>query len=703
MAAIKSLEQHIFEAGIKLKGSFPTQSIVGSYGEDKGSRTKLEVYCSKHETTTTSLTVNRAKGGQGGCRGCTTDKKKSGGRKKSVEQHLSECRPILEKNYPHQEIIGAVGDDLGSKTKLEVYCHVHKSTATATAVNSIKNGQGACVQCGIDRRTDANRKDIDTFIQQANQAHASKYDYSNFVYVNSQTKGIIKCPVHGNFEQRPLNHLGGIDTQPQGCPKCGTEAAATKARKTTEQFIAEARNIHGDVYDYSDAVYGKTGSENVKIRCKFHDFVFEQSPMSHIHQQSGCPKCSGNYVPTTEEWIEDVKKVHGDKYDYSKAVYTKNKDKVTIICPVHGEFQQDAASHKGGHGCEECGHEYRADLNRLSQESVIRSLKMVHPKFDYSKVDYKNSDSLITINCPQHGDFTATYHNFINSEHGCSKCWDAMRGDVQRKDADVFKKEVEERFGDKIKVTGTYSKINVPMDFTCELHGIFTRTPASLLNSDYGCQKCGNASDLVGGKLSTEDFIERANAKHRNFYDYSKSDYKGMMSAIEIGCPACGQFFMQKPREHIIDSCGCPNCSNKWKLRDLYRTPQGDMPYQFYFVKVTHAGTNSEWWDVGVTSDFDARYRKSDLLHDAIEMHQCLDKLFYPMTKYEAQLLEVHVLSKFGRYRINKNDIMIRSKGGSECFSKNVLEGISIQDLLAEAEEMVHFYIDSHTQIMFSD
>lgn len=127
------------------------------------------------------------------------------------------------------------------------------------------------------------------------------------------------------------------------------------------------------------------------------------------------------------------------------------------------------------------------------------------------------------------------------------------------------------------------------------------------------------------------------------------------------------------------------------------------MPYQFYFVKVTHADTNSEWWDVGVTSDFDIRYRKSDLQHDAIEMHQCLDQLSYLMTKYQAQLLEVHVLSKFGRYRINKNDIMTRSKGGSECFRKNVLKDVCIQDLLAEAEEMIHFYIDSHTLIMFND
>jgi len=41
---------------------------------------------------------------------------------------------------------------------------------------------------------------------------------------------------------------------------------------------------------------------------------------------------------TTEEFIKKAKKVHGDKYDYSKSVYTGYNNKITIICPIHGEY-----------------------------------------------------------------------------------------------------------------------------------------------------------------------------------------------------------------------------------------------------------------------------------------------------------------------------------------------------------------------------
>lgn len=41
---------------------------------------------------------------------------------------------------------------------------------------------------------------------------------------------------------------------------------------------------------------------------------------------------------TTEQFIKEAKKIHGDKYDYSKVEYNGNKTKVCIVCPIHGEF-----------------------------------------------------------------------------------------------------------------------------------------------------------------------------------------------------------------------------------------------------------------------------------------------------------------------------------------------------------------------------
>ena len=47
----------------------------------------------------------------------------------------------------------------------------------------------------------------------------------------------------------------------------------------------------------------------------------------------------------TEIFIEKARKIHGDKYDYSKAEYINARTKTCIICPKHGEFWQIPYSH----------------------------------------------------------------------------------------------------------------------------------------------------------------------------------------------------------------------------------------------------------------------------------------------------------------------------------------------------------------------
>lgn len=61
---------------------------------------------------------------------------------------------------------------------------------------------------------------------------------------------------------------------------------------------------------------------------------------------------------TKEEFIERARKVHGDKYDYSKVEYVNSRTKVCIICPIHGEFWQKTNHHLEKHGCIKCRNEY---------------------------------------------------------------------------------------------------------------------------------------------------------------------------------------------------------------------------------------------------------------------------------------------------------------------------------------------------------
>ena len=126
--------------------------------------------------------------------------------------------------------------------------------------------------------------------------------------------------------------------------------------KTTEQFIIDAKSIHGDKYDYSLVDYINNKSK-VKIICPTHG-EFEQIPYSHLSGK-GCPKCKGDKSrilnqSNTEEFINKADKIHDNKYDYSLVEYENARTKVKIICHVHGEFEQTPASHLSGHGCPKC-------------------------------------------------------------------------------------------------------------------------------------------------------------------------------------------------------------------------------------------------------------------------------------------------------------------------------------------------------------
>lgn len=135
------------------------------------------------------------------------------------------------------------------------------------------------------------------FIEKAKKLHNDRYDYSQTVYVNSRAKIIVICPEHGPFEQRASSHLAGC-----GCPEC--------AKIWTDEH---RQNLQ-------------------KSSRKFRGM-------------------------TMEEWIARAKDVHGNKYDYSQAVYVNSRTDIKIICPKHGLFEQKANSHLRGFGCKLCGFE----------------------------------------------------------------------------------------------------------------------------------------------------------------------------------------------------------------------------------------------------------------------------------------------------------------------------------------------------------
>lgn len=266
------------------------------------------------------------------------------------------------------------------------------------------------------------KKTTEEFINDAIKIHGEKYDYSKVEYQWCDKKVCIICDEHGEFFQTPSHHLHG-----QGCPKCKNKKISNKLRSNTDIFIKKARNVHNEKYDYSKVNYEKD-SIKVCIICPIHG-EFWQTPNAHLRGQ-GCPKCgnitiSKKQLFTNFEFIQKAKKIHCDKYDYSKVKYVNTKRKVCIICPKHGEFWQTPDGHLRGHGCNKCGRLANAKKRSGDRLKFIEMSQQIHKfKYDYSKVKYINNHTKVCIICPIHGEFwmMPNNHTHKKSPQGCPKC-----------------------------------------------------------------------------------------------------------------------------------------------------------------------------------------------------------------------------------------------------------------------------------------
>jgi hypothetical protein len=190
------------------------------------------------------------------------------------------------------------------------------------------------------------------FIEKSLELHNNKYDYSKVEYQTARNPVIIICPIHGEFEQLPYNHLMG-----KGCDKCARDLNRIKLSKTKEQFIKDARDIHGDKYNYDKSVYVNDSSK-IKIDCPLHG-EFTQTVNHHLNGQ-GCPKCRWDSFRNTNMYKHSssfpgrASITHNNFYDYSKVNYINARKLVEIICPKHGSFFQSPSNHLSGKGCPVC-------------------------------------------------------------------------------------------------------------------------------------------------------------------------------------------------------------------------------------------------------------------------------------------------------------------------------------------------------------
>lgn len=195
----------------------------------------------------------------------------------------------------------------------------------------------------------------------------------------------------------------------------------------TDIFISKSLKVHADKYDYSLVEY--LGClQKVKIICKVHNRVFEQTPNDHLNGR-GCKLCGiantkSKQTSSPDAFLKRAQALHGDKIIYNLAEYVNTKTKISMYCK-DGEhyFEQSPEKHLASMPCPICSKIHGGRAKASTTEAFISSATKVHcEKYDYSSVKYINNSTKVTVKCNAcDQSFEAHPANHLNGR-GCPSC-----------------------------------------------------------------------------------------------------------------------------------------------------------------------------------------------------------------------------------------------------------------------------------------
>lgn len=277
------------------------------------------------------------------------------------------------------------------------------------------------------------RLNTEIYIKRLKDKHGDRYDYSNVVYVNRRTKVTIVCRQHGTLEVLPLAFLEGM----HGCAKCG--------------YVSMSRK-----------------QPTAKAKGSYKWF------------------CTKSYKINSTKLLEDLKSIHDNKYKYSDLSYkNKEKDYITIICPIHGEFTQAVRSHLMGQGCKKCGIT-KATESKITPFSMFaaKAVTVHKDKYTYSEKSYTNYSTKTDIFCKKCGKvFRMVPDAHVNQSQDCPYC----RG-MYRTITDLISIVADHNLSIEL-LPGPIQNSSTLVSIYCKEHGISTRSVKDLV-AGRGCYEC---------------------------------------------------------------------------------------------------------------------------------------------------------------------------------------------------------------------
>ena len=227
--------------------------------------------------------------------------------------------------------------------------------------------------------------------------------------------------------------------------------------------------------------------------------------------------------------INKSREIFGDnKYDYSLVAENfSSKEKIKIICPIHGVFEKTYEKHiNSKQGCPKCIGRFRYDTQSFIEHCLTQ--KNID-KLSFENVKYINNKTKVKMYCHEldengneHGEFEISPGHFLSGER-CPKCRYIKSAAGRRRDlAEVIRlaNEVHKNKYDYSLIT-EYKNDRIKYPIICLEHGVFEQTMNNHIKGKQGCPKCGRINTINSRIYNNKDFIKKANLIHNDKYDYS--------------------------------------------------------------------------------------------------------------------------------------------------------------------------------------
>jgi hypothetical protein len=362
-----------------------------------------------------------------------------------------------------------------------------------------------------------------------------------------------------------------------------------------EEFIERVSKSHNYKYIYTNVDY-KNGDTPVCVICPIHG-EFWIKPELHLRGH-GCPKCAKNGIKyTTETFIEKAKEIHKDKCIYTEVDYIDSKTPVTIICPIHGKFQQTPKKHLQGHGCPICGKLKKIEYAETKREEyknnfIVKAELLYNFKYYYGDINYLNNNTKIKLICPEHGEFYVTPRKHLQGTE-CPIC-------TKERIRKLYAYSLEEYIDAVNKIHNykyDYHLIKEYINIICPVHGKFTTMADSHLRG-HGCPQCANENNIsenkiyeylkhnISNEIEKQKTFKWLNGKSLDIYIPSMNiaiEYQGRQHFAPVSIYGGEEHFLKQKQRDINKYNEC----KEHNIKLFYFTKEKEIPNEYLDIIYT--------------------------------------------------------------------------------------------------------------------